>query len=43
MLQKEVKDWKFKAEGMQEESVKLKDEIYQLKARTKTEERNLSG
>lgn len=41
MLQKEAKDWKTKADLTQEESVKLKDEVYQLRARTKNEERNI--
>lgn len=43
MLQKQAKDWKYKAESMQAQSVKLKDQVYQLKVRTKTDERNLSG
>jgi hypothetical protein len=41
MLQKEAKDWKTKADFAQEESAKLKDEVYQLRARTKNEERNI--
>jgi hypothetical protein len=41
MLQKENKDWKIKAEETFNELAKNKEELYQIKMRTKGEERNL--
>ena len=42
MLQKEGKDWRFRAEEAFEEIAKIRDEAYQLRARTKGEDRNLA-
>ena len=40
-LQKEAKEWKYKAEVQHDEGIKIKEQCYQLKARIKNEERNI--
>lgn len=42
MLQKESKEWKVRAEEAFEEIAKTRDEAYQVRMRTKSEERNLA-